>query len=93
MQDAGIVANTFGTGNGGNLQITATDAATLEGNSSLAARANEFWQDPIAPPGIGIITSGVGDAGNIWLRQKDPKLDLLSSNEKCCGNSRAEIWP
>ncbi|MEM9485098.1 MAG: filamentous hemagglutinin N-terminal domain-containing protein [Cyanobacteria bacterium P01_F01_bin.116] len=64
---AGIVANTFGVGNGGNLYITATAETTLQKESSLETIANEFLQNPTAPPGIGIITSDVGNAGNIWL--------------------------
>lgn len=67
QNSAGIVANTFGPGNGGNLHITATAEFSLENASSLETIANEFWQDPSAPSGVGIFTADVGNAGNIWL--------------------------
>ncbi len=67
LQDAGILANTFGAGTGGSLEITATQSASLQGNSQISAVANEFWQNPNAPQGIGILTPDVGDAGDIQL--------------------------
>lgn len=75
LQDAAILANTFGTGAGGNLEITATQAMTLRGDSQIAAVANEFWQNPEAPPGIGVLTPEVGDAGNIQLAIGDLSLE------------------
>ncbi len=67
QNNAIIVANTYGPGNGGNLRITAATETSLQEESSLKTLANEFLQNPNAPPGIGIVTSDVGNAGNIWL--------------------------
>ncbi|NEQ52102.1 MAG: filamentous hemagglutinin N-terminal domain-containing protein [Leptolyngbya sp. SIO3F4] len=67
QNSAGILVNTFGPGNGGNLYITALNESILQGSSSLQTNTNEFQQNPAAPAGIGIVTSNVGNAGNIQL--------------------------
>lgn len=67
QEAAGIVAKTFGTGNAGNLSITATTEIFLQDESLLETVANDFFQNPNAPPGNGIVTSDVGDAGDILL--------------------------
>ena len=68
LQDnAGLVANTYGTGDGGDLNIMVTNETTVQGESSLGTLANEFYQTPTAPPGIGVVTSNVGDAGDVRL--------------------------
>lgn len=67
QNNAGIVANTYGLGNGGNLSITATTEISLEETSSFETRADEFFLAVNAPLSSGIVTSSVGNAGNTSL--------------------------
>jgi filamentous hemagglutinin family protein len=55
---AGISASTFGEGNGGAIQITATDAVTLSGESTEGAPSFIFSQ---------VLETGVGDSEGIVI--------------------------